>query len=68
MLLLLDGDDLKEEYRGIPCDATHFSHFKPEVQAAIRAAGEALYQVCGENPCSYCENYNRIFLPPPPSS
>lgn len=58
MQLTLDRYDLREEHRGINPSETKFSHFKLDVQAAIAAAGDALYKTDG------C--HNAIYAPKTP--
>lgn len=42
-LFLYRDEDLLPEFADINCSQTRFEHFKPEVQAAIRAAGRAKF-------------------------
>ena len=61
MPLFLERSDLREEHKDIPCSATSFEHFKPEVREAICAmkgiGAEVRFLDRGG------ENYNAIYPP-----
>lgn len=44
MRLILDREDLLEEYVGLNCSRTKFEHFKPEVRRAIITVGVAQFR------------------------
>lgn len=60
MELTLDSTDLKQEHRNCNTSLTSFDKFRPEVQAAIRAVGHAMFRSNG--------NHNAIYLPKPKRS
>jgi hypothetical protein len=55
MLLELDRLDLREDARDVPVQSVVFRLFKPEVQAAIRAVGQAVFYSWDRT------NYNDIY-------
>lgn len=57
MRLELTMDDLLAPRSGINCSETRFDDFKPEVQAAIKAVGKAIFLDNGGT------NYNAIYPP-----
>ena len=58
MKLKLYIEDLLPEYENMPCSRARFQHFKPEVQAAIRAVGKATFF---DAEGTRLENYNAIY-------
>lgn len=54
MKLTLDRDDLKDEYKDIPCRNTDFIHFKSDVQRVISIVGRATFREWSG------DNYNAI--------
>lgn len=57
MRLTLDRDDLRPEFRDVPCDQTKFEHFTDKAQRAIYMSGKATFYEYD------LSNYNVIYVP-----